>query len=168
MSKGKIRKLINTPKQEDVPVTVVDDTVVRAASSEPAKRIVKPVEETATTSADLRLKADNISAEVDELMKKANSLMDEAETLRAKADAADKAEALKKAKEEEERKKSKEIEKAKSHRRLYFTHNEDGSIDYDHPFRNPLDAKYFDDDYVVILCLVEGGRYVRPLTKKDL
>ena len=54
------------------------------------------------------------------------------------------------------------------YKRLFFTHDEKGEVDLTRPFKHPLDAKYFDEDYVVIPCLIENGKFVRPLTKDEL
>ena len=85
----------------------------------------------------------------------------------AKADRIEEARAREAEAKEREAKAKEELEREKSFRRVYFTHNADGTIDYSCPFFNANDARYYDHNYVVVPSLVQDGKYIRPLTKDE-
>lgn len=107
----------------------------------------------------------------EELREQARKLLVEADHLeiQAEKEAARKeaAERALKEKEEREKKEKEELENAQSYTRVFFTHNPDGTIDYDNPFFSANDAKYYDSNYVIVPALVQDGKYIRPLTKEE-
>ncbi len=107
---------------------------------------------------------EQLREEAKKLIAKAKALEKERADALAKKEAAEKAQ---REEEERERKAKEELERRKSMRRVYFTHNQDGTIDFNNPFFSANEAKFYDNDYIIVPSLVENDRYVRPLTKEE-
>ena len=115
----------------------------------------------------LREEAKQCSEKAKKLREEAKQCSEKAKKLNSEAEALEKEQRETKDAVEKEKKKVKEALEKNQVQRLFFTHKNDGTIDFDCPFPSEEDAKDFDDNPVSRRCLVVDGHYVRPLTKQE-